>query len=178
MNVPNRLQRWRDWFPVPYESGRPWVVRWVLLDANRNAVTAALVSIVYASIMLVGTVYTFEMQRLLTETGAVQTLLNTLLGGIILLVSIVVSINSIVLSYDITSLSNQEERIGGLMEFRQRINRLSDQRERPTDPASFLDMMAGVIRSRTEALKEVAEGVDQELAEEIEEYVDNITETA
>jgi len=178
VNVPNRLQRWRDWFPVPYESGRPWIVRWVLLDANRNAVTAALVSIVYASIMLVGTVYTFEMRRLLTETGAVQTLLNTLLGGIILLVSIVVSINSIVLSYDITSLSNQEERIGGVMEFRQRISRLSDQRERPTDPASFLDMMAGVIRSRTEALKEVAEGADQELAEEIEEYVDSITETA
>jgi hypothetical protein len=118
------------------------------------------------------------MRRLLTETGAVQTLLNTLLGGIILLVSIVVSINSIVLSHDITSLSNQEERIGGVMEFRRRISRLSDQRERPSDPASFLDMMAGVIRSRTDALKEVAEGADQELAEEIEEYVDSITETA
>jgi hypothetical protein len=178
MSALERLQRWRDWFPVPYGGGRPWIVRWVLLDANRLAVTGALLTLVYATVMLVGTVYTFEMRRLLTETGSVQTLLNTLLSGIILLVSIVVSINSIVLSYDITSLRNQEERIGGIVEFRQKVSRLSDQHGRATDPASFLDLMAEVIRSRTEALKEVADGADEELAEEIQQYVDEITETA
>ena len=53
--------------------------------------------------MILGTIWTFEMSRILTETPAVQTILTSLLSGNILLVSIVVSINSIVLSHDITS---------------------------------------------------------------------------
>jgi hypothetical protein len=178
MNLFDRLNEWRDWFPVPDRSGRLWIDRWVLLEGNRNAVTGALLSFVFAFVMVVGTVYTFEMQRLLTETGSVQTILNTLLSGIILLVSIVVSINSIVLSHDITSLQNQEERIGGVMEFRQEVEQLTDRDARPTNPASFLSVMAEVIRDRTEALTDAAEGADEEFAEQIEEYVETITETA
>jgi hypothetical protein len=95
-----------------------------------------------------------------------------------LLVSIVVSINSIVLSYDITSLSNQEERIEGLVDFRYKVGQLAESGRSPTDPASFLTLMAEVIHERTEKLKQVAEGSDEELAEEIEEYVEGVTTTA
>lgn len=178
VNVFKHLDRWRGWFPVPDSSGRIWLGKWVLLDGNRLAVTGALLTLVFVTVMLVGTLWTFEMRRLLTETAAVQTILNTLLSGIILLVSIVVSINSIVLSHDITSLENQEERIEGIVKFRQNISRLTDSEERPTDPASFLELMAGVIQSRTEDLKEAAEGADEKLAEQVEEYVTEITDTA
>jgi len=95
-----------------------------------------------------GTIWTFELQQLLTETSAVQTLLNTFLSGIILLVSIVVSTSSIVLSYDITSLDNQENRMEAAMEFRRNIDELSDKNTNPTDPSSFVKSMTQVIRAR------------------------------
>ena len=66
----------RDWFPVPRRNGRFHVVRWVLLEANRLAVTGALLSFMFSALMLIGWIWTFEMQRVLTETPAVQTILS------------------------------------------------------------------------------------------------------
>jgi hypothetical protein len=165
-------------FPVPQSDGSLWIGRWILLEGNRLAVTATLLVFVFGTVMLTGTVWTFEMQRLLTETAAVQTVLNTLLSGIILLVSIVVSINSIVLSHDIASLQDQERRIEGLVDFRHEVGQLTESGRSPTDPASFLTLMAGVIEKRADALKKSADGTDQEIAEEIEDYVSSIAEIA
>lgn len=89
----------------------------MLLEANRSAVTGALLTLTFVATLGIRTLWTFEIQRLLTETQAVQTVLNTLLSGIILLVSIAVPINSIVLSHDIASVSNQEARIEGARSF-------------------------------------------------------------
>jgi hypothetical protein len=178
VRVFERLQGWREWFPVPQQSGRLWVDRWILLEGNRNAVSFTLLLLVFAFLIGLGEVYTLEMRRLLTETGTVQTILNTLMSGIILLVSIVVSINSIVLSHDITSLQDQEERIDGVMRFRDELGELAEGHEKPNDPGSFLSVMAEVIQDRTDALTDVAEGADEEFAEEIKEYVDRTTETA
>ena len=168
MSATDTIRGWREWFPVPMSGARPWIVRWVLLEANRNAVTGALLTGVFATLIVMGTVWTFEMQRLLTETPAVQTILNTLLSGIILLVSIVISINSIALSYDINSIETQEERIEGIMEYRQSIGEMTDKEVSPTDPASFLEVMGEVIRDRAEALKEASDDSDEEIAEYIE----------
>lgn len=177
MNVTKQLQRWRDWFPVPDADGVK-LGRWILLDGHRFAVSAALLTLVFVSLVVMGSVWTFELQRILTETQAIQTILNTLLSGIILLVSIVVSINSIVLSHDITSVSTQEDRIEGVMEYRRELGRLTDEGESPSDPASFLTLMGEVLSDRAQALTQAAEGIDEEIAREIEHYGDAIAETA
>ena len=177
MSVVDHYWGLRDWFPVPRRNGRFHVIRWTLLEANRLAVTGALLSFMFSALMLIGWVWTFEMQRVLTETPAVQTILSSLLSGIILLVSIVVSINSIVLSHDITSVETQENRIQGIMQFRRDIGQLTESGESPTDPASFLSLMASVIQDRATALEAVAAGSDEELTRDIQEYVDEIIET-
>ncbi len=138
----------------------------------------ALLTVTFGTILSVGSVWTFEMQVLLTETEAVQTLLNSLLSGIILLVSIVVSINSIVLSYDITSVGEQEERIESALRFRREVGRLSDVEQTPTNPSGFLTVMAEVIRQRARDLEEVAEGADEEFAQDIQEHIESTTNTA
>jgi hypothetical protein len=178
MSVADHYWGLRDWFPVPKRNGRFHVIRWVLLEANRLAVTGALLSFMFSGLMLVGWVWTFEMQRVLTETPAVQTILTSLLSGIILLVSIVVSINSIVLSHDITSVDAQGDRIQGVVEFRRDIGRLTEGGESPTDPASFLDLMASVIHDRATALQDDINGSDEELTKDIQNYVDEVLETA
>ncbi len=123
MSIATRLRRLRDWFPVPDETGEIKLIRWTLLEANRLALTGALLTIVFVTFMGVATVWTFEMQKLLTETETVQTLLNTFLSGMILLISIVVSINSIVLSHDIASV---EDRIHAVIGFQESLGELSE----------------------------------------------------
>lgn len=178
MSIFDRLQQWRDWFPIPQATGRVALVRWLLLEGNRNAVTAALLSIVFAALIGIGLLWTFEMADLVKETPAVQTILDTLLSGMILVVTIVVSINSIVLSHDITSVRIQEDRLEATMKFRKNIGRLTETGENPTDPASFLKLMGDVIRELAEALEASVDGTNEEFTEEVREYVTHITETA
>lgn len=103
------FRRLRGWFPTPTTKGRFHVKRWVLLEANRLAVTGALLTSVFVSFVLLATAWTFEMQTPSADTSAVENILDTLLSGMILLVAIVVSINSIVLSRDMSSLVSQED---------------------------------------------------------------------
>jgi hypothetical protein len=167
----------REWFPVDDRGFHP--KRWLLLEGNRYSVIVALLLLVFATNLLIGTIWTFEMKQLLTETAAVQTLLNTFLGGIILLVSIVVSISAIVLSYDITALDAQENRIEAAMEFRRDVDRLTDASSSPTDPAAFLETMTRVIKDRTERLAEATEEpeADSEFARTLQEYTEGVMST-
>ncbi|WP_136716315.1 hypothetical protein [Halorientalis salina] len=178
MDPLDRFERLRGWFPIPTRQQGFAPIRWLLLEGNRYAVTLALLSITFGNILLVGSIWTLEMQQLLTETETVQTLLNTLLSGIILLVSIVVSINSIVLSYDITHVGEQEERIESALTFRRDVGQMADIEGAPTNPSAFLTVMAEVIRQRARDLEEVAEGADAEFAKEIQDKVEATATTA
>jgi len=156
--------------------------RWILLEGHRLAVTGALLSVTFGSIVLVGSIWTFEMQMLLTETEAVQTILNSFLSGIILLVSIVVSINSIVLSHDITSIGAQEKRIESMIEFRQDIGGLTGTEIAPRDPDSFLKVMATIMKERAHSLEGAGEDLEDDIgdsfSEDITTYIDSVATTA
>ena len=168
----------REWFPIPLDGINIDFRRWILLDASRYAVTGMLLTFTLVSIIVGGELWTFEMQQLLTETDAVQTLLNTLLSGIILLVSIVASISAIVLSYDITSVGAQEERIHEAMKLRQRIGRLAETNESPRDPGAFMHVMATVVKRRAEDLDAAVNESDGEFNDDLKDYVDAVVETA
>ncbi len=168
----------RNWFPLPAKGGDPELIRWMLLEGNRYAVTGALLSLTFVSLLVIGSIWTFEMNRLLTESQTVQSVLTTFLGGIILLVSIVVSINSIVLSHEITAIGTQEERIESIIEFRREVGRIAGTDEAPTDPSSFLRVMTGRIKNRARAIGDVDEAGEEEFAEDIVACIESISETA
>lgn len=175
MTITERLEKWRHWFPIPISGRGINPIRWLLLGGNRLAVIGALLIGVFATIIVIGSIWTFQIERVLTETETVQTLLNTLLSGIILLVSIVASISAIVLSYDITSVGSQKERIKASMELRQRIGRLAETDGTPTDPETFLQAMATAIRQRAQKLERSTEGADGEFSSAVQEYVGSVT---
>lgn len=168
----------RNWFPVPRSGRDIRLLRWLLLEGNRYAVTGALLTLTFLMIIAMGLVWPLEMRDLLTETQAVQTVLNSFLGGIILLVSIVVSINSIVLSYDIAPVGTQVERIEGVTKFRREVERFADVEEHPTEPQSFLRVMAIAIKEMAGALEHVDEDAPEEYSTDVAEYIESITETA
>ncbi len=153
----------------PHETS---VKQWLLLRANRVTVSAAILVGVFCVLLGTSLIWPFEMQNLLTETTAVQTLFNTLLGGIVLLVTIVVSINSIVLSQDLTSLDTQTERVESTMEFQKTIESVADVDTCPTQPAAFLHLMLDTVLHRVQKLHEAIEDQpDDTFHQELAEYL-------
>ncbi len=178
MSIAKRFSRWRNWFPVPSRSSGFALKRWFLLEGDRLAVTGALLTFVFATFMSIATVWTFEMQTLLMDTSTIQTILNTFLSGMILLVSIVVSINSIVLSHDMSAVTDQEDRVQGAINFRRDLSELTVPGENPTDPGSFLKVMSRIISTRADALADELEGADKKLVDEIDEYSGLVSDAA
>ena len=178
MGIKTTLRWMRSWAPIPTGSRKVQLIRWILLEGDRRAITGALLTVTFVTLLAAGQIWPFEIRNLLTETQAVQTILNTLLSGIILLVSVVVSINSIVLSYDITSITAQEDRIEAAIDFRQRLGELSEPHTDPTEPSVFLRMMAERIRERARALEAITEGAEEEFARDVEQHIEKVTKTA
>ncbi len=116
------------------------------------------------------------MQLLFEETSTVQTILDTLLNGIILLVSIVISINAIVLSHEMTSLDREHDRIAGPIDFREQFGNLTETGESPSDPAAFLEMMARQVEERARRLEDNVAGVDASFAGDVRTFVSSIKE--
>jgi hypothetical protein len=177
MKLLETLRRRRDWFPVPMSDGRIHPIRWFLLEGDRLAVSGLLLTFVFLSLMVSGYIWTFEMQMILTETPTVENILDTFLSGIILLVSIVVSINSIVLSQDITSVETQEERVRGVMDFRRKIGRMTKSGKNPSDPETYLRTMSANITEHAQALEKATEKSEEEYAKAIQRYTDSVIDT-
>jgi len=174
MSLLGQVRKWRGWVPVPQSGVRPYLLRWLLLEGNRLAISGALLTFVFVTFMLSGAIWTFEMQQVLTETPTVENILDTFLSGIILLVSVVVSINSIALSQDMTSVETQEERVRGAMEYRREISGLTGGGTTLSDPSSFLREMVAVIEQQAEKLSKEAAGIEGEDAREIQDHADSV----
>lgn len=129
------------------------VLRWLILEGDRLRVTALIQGVVLVSLLTLGTVWQFELLTLVTEQRAVQALFNTLLGGVILLVSIVVSINSVVLTQEVTSLGDQHEEIQSSRAYRKELEEYAEGGVPPVDPGAFLKYALLTVHQEAEGLR-------------------------
>lgn len=111
---------------------------------------------------------------LFTETQVIQTVFISLLSGIILLVSIAVSVNSIVLSQEITSLGDQEEEINETFAFRDSVQEYTHTNTSPARPAAFLQVIFEAIQRNAEALLDSVPAEDTALHDQVESLRDDI----
>lgn len=135
-------------------TGRGYLYRlrdWLFLKGNRRHVAFLVLVGVYGVLLVAGRLWPFEIQRLLTEEQTIQQLMNTLLGGVILLVSIVVSINSLVLSEELAPVEKQYQRVIDSWDFR-------------TDSAEAVGNVVSSA-SPTEFLLEMLDAVEEDLYE-------------
>ena len=134
-SVRDRIDTIYDWRPVLRESR---IKRWFLFDGDRKHVTAVLLGGVFVALILLGAVWPIEYRRLVAETAMVQSIFNTLLGGVILLVSIVVAVASVGISQELTSLGEQHNRIETATKFRSGIEAHDAIEMSPARPGQFI----------------------------------------
>jgi len=129
------------------------LVRWVLLSGDRRVLALVTEIVILVALLTVGTVWEFEMERLVTETRAVQTLFNTLLGGIILFVSVVLSINTAALAQEFAPLQVKLASIEDSIDFQIELEELVEDGISPAGLQPFLQYVIEAIHSETESLR-------------------------
>ncbi|WP_336002621.1 hypothetical protein [Halorientalis halophila] len=158
-----------------HQTDEGQLTRWFLLTGRRMVVTAALLLLVLGTLLGLSLLRPFDVHSLLTETNTTQDLFNTLLSGTILLVSVVVSINSVVLSEEITDIETQQRRLDASIDYRQRLGDLVAEDVTPARPAEFLRVILHVIYTRTQRLQELAtEEGDADFQADIEPFVTDV----
>ncbi|MFC6942086.1 hypothetical protein ACFQE8_19255 [Salinirubellus sp. GCM10025818] len=151
------------------------VMRWVLLTAPRWQVLLVTMFAVYAGLVALGFVNPLEMRDLLDETNAAKTLFSALLSGAILLVSVVVSINSVVLSQEMTDLEDQQTRIDASMDYHREIEEYIEAEITPARPADFLSAVLYALSTQMVRLTEIAaDSPDEEFRADVEEFADSV----
>src|SRR6056297_1499347 len=169
---------------IPGERERPSSLltrayQWILLRGKRMWVAFALLVGVLFVLLATSILRPWNLQDLLKNTSTVQTLFSGLLSGSILLVSIVVSINSIVLSEEITDIETQRERIDASVRYRGQIEEFIESDVSPARPAEFLRTILKVIDRQAESIASIAEkGDSDEFAEEAKIFSEEVSKEA
>lgn len=146
----------------------PRLKRWFLFEGDRKHVTAFLLGGVFVALVLLGVVWPIEYRRLVAETTTIQTVFNTLLSGVILLVSIVVAVASVGISQELTSLGEQHERIETAAEFRSEIGAHEEIQRIPARPGQVIVASLKTIHQRATDLDALAdEHADSDLQEDV-----------
>jgi len=135
--------------------------RWFLLDANRWAVVGLLTGSVFVLTVLVGTFGPVSAQRFLARGTSPGTVLVELMKTIVSVVTIVLSINQLVLSPELGPVGDQRKRLEDTMELRRDSEGLLGRTTSPLAPGRYLDDLVSALRERGLALAESVDGTPE-----------------
>ena len=155
-------------------AGESRIKLWVLLQANRLAVTGALAVAVFVVFVVAGHEFFPAFFSEVRSQDTIETLFSTMLGAIITGTTLVATISQLVLSQENGPLGDQHMRMSNTMDFRDYTGDLID-RPVPADPSAFLRVIVDETSARASTLREsVADADDDELRDEVGEFTDSL----
>jgi hypothetical protein len=150
-------------------------VGWLLLDADRRVVAGVVLAAFFAVFVVLGALDPVGLRNAVETSDPVETLFQALVTAIVTGVTLVVTINQLVLSQELGAVGDQRDRMDGAMAFRRDVEDLLDEPVAPAEPASFLRAVVDESRSRAERLREsIPEDADDRLGERVDGYVDSL----
>ncbi|WP_122090331.1 hypothetical protein [Halalkalicoccus subterraneus] len=156
-------------------TGESRITLWLFLDANRWLIGGLLSALTFAVLVAFG-VAAAPLGGMMESADPVETAFQALIGALITGVTLVVSINQLVLSQEIGQLGDHHQWMNEAMEFRQEVELLFGSIG-PPDPAQFLQALVQTSGDRAEALRETVEdNDDEELRARTDRLVENSEE--
>lgn len=147
---------------------------WVLLEADRWLVTGILLAIVFVTLVTVGYFYPTAESAIRTS-DSVDTLFQALLTATITVVTLVLTLNQLVLSQELGAVNDQRERMEGAMEFRKDVADIIQTQVSPSRPAQFLRALVEVAGTRAKEFSDsVSSSADEEIRAEVEDLTDSL----
>ncbi|WP_336365034.1 hypothetical protein [Halalkalicoccus salilacus] len=153
---------------------------WILLRMNRWTLTGIILIGMFFGIAILSFLELSPIQTVVAATGAIQILFGPFMGGAIITgVTLVVTLNQLVLSQELGAIGDQRERMQEAMKFRRDVESASHVDLAPPEPSAFLRHLIAAIQDRIETLYDrISEEADNELQNEIEDYVETLNEDA
>lgn len=148
-------------------------LRWVLLDGNRFLIAAGILAVsgVVLAALTAADVIAF------TNESSVNRLANGMVAGTFSVVTIVITINQLILSRQFAAARQLRERLDGVMELREDIERKADVHTSPAEPTELLAVAMGAVEDGAIRLEETVAD-DTERDREISEYASRVAEAA
>ncbi|AQL43500.1 hypothetical protein BV210_12700 [Halorientalis sp. IM1011] len=151
---------------------------WVLMEARRWHVAATLLGFVFVSLVGIGALDPSPLRETMGSKDPIETTFQAFITAIITGVTLVVTINQLVLSQELGPLGDQHERMEGALDVRRHIESELDIDVAPANPSAFLGAIVGTVRDRSETLLSVAESPDESVMDQIETFADSVTDNA
>ena len=152
---------------------------WLLLAASRRLVVAGLLAALFLAFVALGTLDPVGLRTAMARGDPIETLFQALLTAIITGVTLVVTINQLVLSQELGAVGDQRERMEGAMAFRRAVEDVIDEPVAPAEPAAFLGALVEATGERAGTLTDAAEaGLDPEHRDRVQSYAESLTEHA
>ena len=143
-------------------SDRSTVGAYLLFDADRRLVAGGLLLSVFLS--LVGIAVGLPGAAAALRTGdPVETGFQALIGATITGVTLVLTLNQLVLSQELGAVGDQRERMDGAMSFRDDVADVLDDPVSPAEPSAFLRALVDRSADRARAVRDAVGSPDDEL---------------
>ena len=152
---------------------------WLLMDANRTIVAGTLLAGLFVVFVALGALDPVDIRSAMGSKDPIETAFQAFVTAIVTGVTLVVTINQLVLSQELGAVADQRERMAGAMDFRRDVEDVVDAAVAPADPAVFLQAVVDATADRAEAVRDAAApAVGVERRARIDEYVEGLTENA
>lgn len=147
---------------------------WFLMGGKRWHVTGLLVTIVFLTLVISGYFYPAA-ESAVRASDSVDGFFQAFLTATITGVTIVVSLNQLVLSQELGSVGDQRERMEGAIKFRKDVSDVIQAQVSPSRPAQFLRALVQVSAHRAKGLQDsVSDEFDKDVREEIKDFTDSL----
>ncbi len=151
---------------------------WLFLEADRLLVTACLVALTFATLVGVG-LFVPVPERAIRAGDSIDTLFQGLLTATITGVTLVLTLNQLVLSQELGAVTDQRDRMEGAIQFRADVADAIEASVSPAHPAQFLRALVQVSSDCASTLRDGADQVsDEDATAEIENLTDSLVGNA
>lgn len=152
--------------------------RWILLDANRWIIVGVLMIILFATIVLL-TVVSPNFINTLQTKQSINYAFQGLLSGLIAGVTLVLTINQLVISQELGPIGKQRDRMQGAIDFRQDVEDITPLAISPTEPSTFFRALVEASQRQANVVRDALDDdTDEKAREEIEVYLNDLNENA
>ncbi|MFW5735909.1 MAG: hypothetical protein ACOCXB_00990 [Halanaerobium sp.] len=143
---------------------------WFLMGGKRWLVTGVLILIVFITLLTLGYLYP-AVESSIRSSDSVDTLFQALLTAIISGVTIVVSLNQLVLSQELGAIKDQRERMEGAMQFRSDVADVIQAQISPSRPTQFIRALVQVAAARAKDLQDtVSDSANEDFIQEVNNF--------
>ncbi len=133
-------------------AGRSTAVAYLLMDADRRVLAIGLALAVFFALAVLAVLLP-DVGRVLRSGDPVETLFQALVGATVTGVTLVVTLNQVVISQELGAVGDQRNRMEGALSFREDVAELLEESVAPAEPSVFLRALLSAAADRAGRLE-------------------------